>query len=81
MDSTPRAFVAPEAPLLASQPTPEETAEKLRNKTLAFSPLMFFPIMCLPYGVTYFKLSAYWVLPLTFFILSYLHNIKRRRDR
>jgi hypothetical protein len=42
---------------------------------------MFFPIMCLPYGVSYFNLSAYWVLPLTFFVLSYLHNIKRRRDR
>ncbi|EWM20130.1 hypothetical protein Naga_101676g1 [Nannochloropsis gaditana] len=49
--------------------------------TWAFTPLMFLPLMLLPYMIAYLRLSALWVLPLAFIWLSYLHNIKMRRDR
>lgn len=45
-----------------------------------FSPLMFLPIMCLPYLVLWLSLSWWWVIPLTFLYLSYLHNIKTRHE-
>lgn len=46
----------------------------------AFSPLMFLPLMALPYAVIWLKLSAWWLLPASFLYLSYLHNIKTRRE-
>jgi hypothetical protein len=66
---------------MAPQPTAEQVASKWRRPTFPFSPLMFFPLMVLPYGLAHFKVSPYYVLPLSFFWLSYLHNIKLRRDR
>lgn len=45
-----------------------------------FSPLMFLPIMCLPYLVLWLSLSWWWVIPLSFLYLSYLHNIKTRHE-
>lgn len=39
---------------------------------------MFFPLLLLPYVVTYYKLPAWAVLPPAFLWLSLLHNIKAR---